>query len=116
MKNAIGIDIGGTKIAAGIITESGELLKRVDVKSDPSDREKMFAKVLEAVGQVLEKSSYSLDDIEGIGVGIPGKVDCENGVAISRSHFFQSLNSLIVYLRKYRYQPKFPGESCPPEK
>lgn len=86
MKNAIGIDIGGTKIAAGIITESGELLKRVDVKSDPSDREKMFARVLEAVEQVLEKSSYSLDDIEGIGVGVPGKVDCENGVAIFQNN------------------------------
>lgn len=86
MKNAIGIDIGGTKIAAGIITESGELLQRVDVKSDPSDREKMFARVLEAVEQVLEKSSYSLYDIEGIGVGVPGKVDCENGVAIFQNN------------------------------
>ncbi|MGE6610334.1 ROK family protein [Peribacillus sp. NPDC076916] len=86
MKRAIGIDIGGTKIAAGIITESGELLKRVDVKSDPSDREKMFARVLEAVEKVLEKSSFSLVDIEGIGVGVPGKVDCENGIAIFQNN------------------------------
>ncbi|MCK1982593.1 MULTISPECIES: ROK family protein [Peribacillus] len=86
MKRAIGIDIGGTKIAAGIITESGELLKRVDVKSDPSDREKMFARVLEAVEKVLEISSFSLGDIEGIGVGVPGKVDCENGTAIFQNN------------------------------
>ncbi|MFI8494560.1 ROK family protein [Peribacillus butanolivorans] len=86
MKKAIGIDIGGTKIAAGIITESGELLKREDVKSDPSDRENMFARVIEAVEQVLEKSSFSLDDIEGIGVGVPGKVDCENGIAIFQNN------------------------------
>ncbi|MEY9867932.1 glucokinase [Peribacillus sp. B2I2] len=86
MKKAIGIDIGGTKIAAGIITESGELLKRVDVKSDPLDRENMFARVLEAVEQVLEKSSFSLADIEGIGVGVPGKVDCENGIAIFQNN------------------------------
>ncbi|MCO0600004.1 ROK family protein [Peribacillus butanolivorans] len=86
MKKAIGIDIGGTKIAAGIITESGELLKREDVKSDPSDRENMFARVIEAVEQVLEKSSFSLADIEGIGVGVPGKVDCENGIAIFQNN------------------------------
>ncbi|MFD9626610.1 ROK family protein [Peribacillus muralis] len=86
MKKAIGIDIGGTKIAAGIITESGELLKREDVKSDPSDRENMFARVLEAVEQVLKKSSFSLADIEGIGVGVPGKVDREKGIAIFQNN------------------------------
>ncbi|MGG4266755.1 ROK family protein [Peribacillus simplex] len=86
MKKAIGIDIGGTKIAAGIITESGELLKRADVKSDSSDREKMFARVIEAVKQLLEKSSFSLADIEGIGVGVPGKVDCEKGMAIFQNN------------------------------
>ncbi|MFY0759924.1 ROK family protein [Metabacillus dongyingensis] len=86
MKKAIGIDIGGTKIAAGIITESGKLLKRAEVKSDPSDGENMFARVLEAVEQVLKNSSFSLADIEGIGVGVPGKVDCENGIAIFQNN------------------------------
>jgi len=82
MKMAIGIDIGGTKVAAGIISETGELLKRAEVKSDPSDREKMFSKVVEAVEQVLEDSIYSLADMEGIGVGVPGKVDLEQGIAV----------------------------------
>ncbi|CAH2717361.1 Glucokinase [Neobacillus rhizosphaerae] len=86
MKKAIGIDIGGTKIAAAIITESGELLKRTEVKSDPSDREKMFAQVVEAVEQVLEKSSFSWAEIEGIGVGVPGKVDRENGIAVFQNN------------------------------
>ncbi|MGE8205938.1 ROK family protein [Heyndrickxia sp. NPDC080065] len=86
MKKAIGIDIGGTKIAAAIITESGELLKRTEVKSDPSDREKMFDRVVEAVEQVLENSEISIDDIKGIGVGVPGKVDRENGIAVFQNN------------------------------
>ncbi|MEH6994965.1 ROK family protein [Neobacillus drentensis] len=84
MKKAIGIDIGGTKIAAGIISESGELLNRKEVKSDPSDRESMFKQVVKAVEQVLEGSSFS--EIEGIGVGIPGKVDRENGIAVFQNN------------------------------
>ncbi|MEC3361151.1 ROK family protein, partial [Bacillus paranthracis] len=32
MKKAVGIDIGGTKIAAGIISDTGELLERVEIK------------------------------------------------------------------------------------
>jgi glucokinase len=84
MKKAIGIDIGGTKIAAGIISEAGELLRRQEVKSDPSDRESMFKQVVIAVEQVLEGTSLS--EIEGIGVGVPGKVDRENGIAIFQNN------------------------------
>lgn len=84
MKKAIGIDIGGTKIAAGIITGSGELLYRAEVKSDPFDRENMFKQVVIAVEQVLEKISFS--EIEGIGVGVPGKVDRENGIAVFQNN------------------------------
>ncbi|MDN3017440.1 ROK family protein [Paenibacillus sp. BSR1-1] len=86
MKKAIGIDIGGTKIAAGIISETGELLKRTEVKSDPTDKEKMFAKVVEAIERVLEDSTYSLADIEGIGAGVPGKVDRQKGIAIFQNN------------------------------
>ncbi len=35
MKKAVGIDVGGTKIAAGVISDTGELLERTEVKSDP---------------------------------------------------------------------------------
>lgn len=84
MKKSIGIDIGGTKIAAGIIMESGELLHRTEVKSDPTDRENMFTQVVTAVEQVLEGTSFS--EIEGIGVGVPGKVDRENGIAVFQNN------------------------------
>jgi glucokinase len=86
MKKAVGIDIGGTKIAAGVISDTGELLERSEIKSDPSDREKMFGRVVEAVEQVLRKSSISIADIEGIGVGVPGKVDYEKGIAVFQNN------------------------------
>ncbi len=86
MKKAIGIDIGGTKIAAGIISEAGELLKRAEVKSDSSDREKMFASVVEAVEKVFRDSDFSIADMAGIGVGVPGKVDRENGIAVFQNN------------------------------
>jgi glucokinase len=58
MKRAIGIDIGGTKIAAGVISETGVLLQRSEVKSDPSDHENMFKQVVTAVKQVLEGHQF----------------------------------------------------------
>ncbi|MGG1576246.1 ROK family protein [Fictibacillus sp. NRS-1165] len=86
MNKAIGIDIGGTKIAAGIISETGELLNRAETKSDPSNREKMFTRVVKAVEQVLEDSSFTIADMYGIGVGVPGKVDREQGIAVFQNN------------------------------
>lgn len=84
MKKAMGIDIGGTKIAAGIISESGDILTRAEVKSDSSDRERMFEQVVKAVEQALESSQFS--DLDGIGLGVPGKVDRDNGIAVFQNN------------------------------
>jgi glucokinase len=86
MKKAIGIDIGGTKIAAAIVSETGELLNRAEVRSDPSEREKMFSSVVKAVDDVLLNSFYRLEDMEGIGVGVPGLVNREQGIAVFQNN------------------------------
>src|SRR5699024_12507486 len=82
MKYAIGIDIGGTKIASGIVNQQGDLIQQEIVKSDPSDREKMFEKVVLCVEKLMNHSSIPLSDIDGIGAGVPGKINRENGIAI----------------------------------
>ncbi|WP_346818060.1 amidohydrolase family protein [Bacillus paramobilis] len=87
---AIGIDTDGTKIEVDIISETGELFKHSEVKSDPSDRKKMFVKVAVALEQVLEDSTYLLADMKGIGVDVAGKLDCEKGIAIPEDVFYMA--------------------------
>lgn len=86
MKYAIGIDIGGTKIAAGIVNEKGDLIQKEVVKSDPSDKENMFNQVMACVKLLLNHSSIPLQEIYGVGVGIPGKVDIQKGVAVFQNN------------------------------
>jgi len=86
MKYAIGIDIGGTKIASGIVNQQGDLIQQEIVKSDPSDREKMFEKVVLCVEKLMNHSSIPLSDIDGIGAGVPGKINRENGIAIFQNN------------------------------
>lgn len=86
MKYAIGIDIGGTKVASGIVNERGDLIQEEKVPSDSSDREKMFSCVVTCVNNLLDHSSIPLDQIVGIGAGVPGKVDVDNGVAIFQNN------------------------------
>lgn len=86
MRYAVGIDIGGTKIASGIVNEKGDLIQKEVMKSDPSDKEGMFSQVIECVKRLLNHSSIPHDEIYGIGAGIPGKVDRENGIAIFQNN------------------------------
>lgn len=83
---ALGVDIGGTKIATVIIDQNGEIYKRSEVSSDPSDKEKMFEQVIKSIEMVLDDSKISISDIKGMGVGVPGKVDRENGIAVFQNN------------------------------
>lgn len=66
MTFAIGVDIGGTKIAAGLVSETGELLKR---ESEPTPDDS--TKIPEVVAELAERLSGG-EKIVGIGIGAAG--------------------------------------------
>ena len=76
----IGIDLGGTNIAVGIVDESGDILCK---GSTPTLLPRPYAPVIEDMARVsletLEKSGYTLDDVAAIGVGVPGMADSAAG-------------------------------------
>ncbi|MGX6979169.1 ROK family protein [Vagococcus elongatus] len=86
MKKSIGIDIGGTKIAAGLIREDGKVLERIEVQSKTNNQETMYQSVLSAINAVFLKSKTKPDEIVGMGLGIPGKVDSQNGIAVFQNN------------------------------
>lgn len=65
----IGVDIGGTKIAAGVVDEEGSILETVKVPT-PSTPEGVIDAIVEAVRQVSTGHQ-----IEAVGVGAAGYVD-----------------------------------------
>lgn len=86
MDYSIGVDIGGTKVATGIIDRDANVLYRAEVPSFATDRESMFKQVVKSIDMVLKKSDLSIHNIKGMGVGIPGKVDQENGIAVFQNN------------------------------
>ncbi len=66
MTHAIGVDIGGTKIAAGLVSESGELLKR-ESEPTPDDSSKIPA----IVADLAERLTGD-EKVVGIGIGAAG--------------------------------------------
>lgn len=75
IKKCIGVDIGGTTVKVGIFTLAGELLKKWEL---PTRREENGAYILpdtaESIKQVLSRDGISLEEIAGVGMGLPGPV------------------------------------------
>ena len=86
MKQAIGVDIGGTKIAAALIDGKGTIQHRVDVASDTRSAEHLFQTVVGAIQEVLRLADLTVEELSGIGVGLPGKVDALNGIAVFQNN------------------------------
>lgn len=85
MRKAIGIDIGGTKIAAGIISEDGNVQHEVRVESDTSTKETMFDSLCQAIDKLLAESNLAGEALS-FGIGVPGLVDRDNGVAVFQNN------------------------------
>lgn len=85
MEKAIGIDIGGTKIAAGIINKQGELENSFEIPSIPDDSEGLFRAIMSLIKKLLMESKIEQKDLS-LGIGIPGLVDTEQGVAVFQNN------------------------------
>ena len=76
--NAIGVDVGGTKIAAGIVTPGGEILDEVRYPT-PHSSEKLVETIAGAVSEVRDGS-----EVGGVCLAVPGLILAqENKVVFS---------------------------------
>ncbi len=67
MPSALAVDIGGTKLAAGLVSSEGELLRRSQAPTVGHDGEALFAALLEVVAEVRTGDEV----VCGVGVGGP---------------------------------------------
>lgn len=75
----IGIDIGGMSIKSGIVDDSANIICTNTIPTQvEAGFEKVSKNMIHMIYALLEKANITLDDIDNIGVGIPGVAD-ENG-------------------------------------
>ncbi len=82
-KLALGIDLGGTNIQAGVINEYGQVLGRAKVKTDV---ERGFEAIMDSIAaaarQACEEAKVPMSAIHTAGLGVPGPIDPEKGVVV----------------------------------
>lgn len=83
MKYYIGVDLGGTNIACGVVTQDGKLLARHSVltaRARPA--EEIIADMVAASNEAIKMAGIDWREIEGLGIGVPGAVNDATGMVL----------------------------------
>ena len=75
-KRVIGVDLGGTKILAGVVDREGKVEQRREHPTPTASQEELLAGLDAAVEELLS------DEIAALGFGIPSPIDQRSGRAL----------------------------------
>ncbi|MBQ1349401.1 MAG: ROK family protein [Ruminococcus sp.] len=77
----LGIDLGGTNIVAGLCDENYKIVAKASCKTNvPRPESDICDSMAEVAKKACEKAGVSMDEVESIGIGVPGAVNPKTGV------------------------------------
>ena len=88
MKYYVGVDLGGTNVVVAVIDENGKILNKSSCKTNlPKKPEILVSDIANLIDLVLKGANLSINDIENVGIGVPGIVDTQEGVIVYSCNF-----------------------------
>src|SRR6266571_4061223 len=79
----VGIDLGGTKILAGLFDASLECIGTAKVSTKAQrGTETVISRIERCVRDAVDEADLGLKQVAGVGIGAPGAVDFETGTVI----------------------------------
>lgn len=81
-KITVGVDVGGTNIKLGLVNSSGRIISRsrLVTKSYIHNKKTLISALGQAILDLLSTKDIKKRDVCGIGIGLPGLIDPQNGV------------------------------------
>lgn len=76
----IGIDLGGTNIAGGLVSDDGRILYKTSTPTTTESEEALLAAIADVVNEI--KLHADGNEIEGVGIGVPGHADNHTGIVV----------------------------------
>src|SRR5579875_1232713 len=94
MRYAVGVDLGGTKVLAGVIDlQRGKVVSSAKRRSQADQGpEELTARLMEAVTEAIEGAKGAKP--AAIGVGAPGQIDRDKGILLSGPNLGQRMDNL----------------------
>jgi glucokinase len=105
MKQAIGIDLGGSHVMAAVVNDSGEIMARHERDIVDHGTDAVFSAIDKVVKEALADAKGGT--VEGIGIGAPGNIDLDTGEIRYSPNFGWKDVPLGAHLRSSFKQPVF---------
>ncbi len=79
----IGIDLGGTNIAVGLVDENHKIIQKASTETNASrPADEIVADMAMLCRKVCEEQGISIDDLESVGIATPGTADIDTGIVV----------------------------------
>ncbi|HIY28585.1 MAG TPA: ROK family protein [Firmicutes bacterium] len=77
----LGIDVGGTNIAVGIVGEDDQIIAKASNKTPTPCSEEVFCDcIVKTAYEAMEKAGVTLEELPWIGLGCPGTINRATGI------------------------------------
>ncbi|NLX77989.1 MAG: ROK family glucokinase [Clostridiaceae bacterium] len=104
----LGIDLGGTNIAAGIVDKNFSMVAKGSV---PTGREREYTDIIRDMAdfskRLITDAGLTTSDIEYIGIGSPGVCDRENGILLYANNIKFNNVPMAKEMQKYISLPVY---------
>ena len=104
----IGIDLGGTNIAVGLVDENSKIIHSDSI---PTLKERHWSEIIRDMAnlslKVVADSGHTLDEVKAVGIGCPGSIDKANGVVVYSNNIVMDHVPMAEEIRKYIDLPVF---------
>jgi len=102
----IGVDLGGTKIAAGLVTEEGDIIYQKDIPTLVGrPYQEILKDMADLILKVIHESNHTIEEIHSIGIGSPGIADTRNGEIIFANNLYWHHVPVRTEIQKYINKP-----------
>ncbi|MBQ9117367.1 MAG: ROK family protein [Clostridia bacterium] len=79
----IGIDLGGTNIAAGLVDENFKIIRKTSMPTGAyRSADDITADMAKACRILCEEEGITVDDVTSVGIATPGTADTDSGIVI----------------------------------
>ncbi len=109
----LGVDIGGTKLQASLVAESGGVIGRRRLATPRQcGPEKVLDALEQVVDEVLDKYDVDRDRLTAVGIAVPGVVDPDRGLVVVTPNMSLSGVELGAHLEERFHVPIALGNDC----
>lgn len=98
----VGIDLGGTNIAVGLVNYEGKIISKESTPTLlPRDYKEIVRDMAKLINKLLKKNNIPVSELKGIGIGCPGTIDAKKGEVAYANNLNMHHTPVASELKKY---------------